>query len=132
MYELGLDPWEMRKWFEDYIANAWFSKWDDVLKTFEDVIQSIKEGRRPKLFYKPPIWKEPREAVFHILAMGRVGTMDELLETLNMHGFFLSEDDVKRIVKEEWRKPPEARDSRLKVTPREYIKKILGVEPEDP
>jgi len=45
-------------------------------------------------------------------------------------GMTITPEDVKRIVKEEWKKG-EKMHAWLKLTPREYIKKILGVDPED-
>jgi len=78
-------------------------------------------------------WKRlPHDAVLHFLWLGVAKDMDELIALLNMNGVYTTPQEVTLIVKEEWKKPPNEISSWLKFTPREYIKKILGVEPEDP
>lgn len=123
--EMGLDAWVFRSWFEDYIANSWFSQWEGILRNFELLMKDLEEGKPKRVFVKVPVWKDiPRDPVLHLLATGRYRTMDELLEALNLYGIYLEPKDVVEIVKTEWAKTP--RDSWLLVTSKGYLEKIVG------
>lgn len=128
MWELGLDPFDYRDWYADYVENAWFSSWDLVVKRFESLITDIKEGK-PKFVPRayPPWEVFPRDPVLHLLATGKYKTFDELLEALNLYAVYLEPEEVIAIVKEEWAKGPELRSSWLKVAGKDYLEKVLGV-----
>jgi hypothetical protein len=135
-YELasaGLDPEQFIEYFNRF-RDAWHSDWFHVLRRFKEMIDDIKAGKAPRLYPRPlmPLpWKNlPRDAILHLLATKVPQSMDDLIAQLNMHGVYVMPQEVILIVKDEWKKTP--RDSWLEVTPRDYIKKILGVDPEDP
>jgi hypothetical protein len=97
------------------------------------MIEDIKAGRpAPRYVYPPHAWKEiPKDPVLNMLWLQIAKNMDELIETLTWHGVRVEPEEVIKIVKEEWKKGAEM-DSWLKFTPKEYLKEILGVDPEDP
>ena len=132
---MGLNP-------DNYISywiafrDAWHGSWEDVLKRFEELIRIIERGLPPPVYFRPMFypwgpWKEiPRDPVLHYLCTREAKNIEELIEWLREDGVEVTPDDVKRIVKEEWKKG-ENMHTWLKCTPRDYIKKILGVDPED-
>jgi len=125
MRSMGLWPWDYREYFEKYIANAWFSKWEDVVKSFEMMIKDISEGKPPAVKPTPLPWKEPRDAVLHLLWLGKVRDMDELLMALSASGIYLDAETVKAIIREEMAKPPEEQDLWFKQTSKEYLEIFL-------
>ncbi|MEM0111357.1 MAG: hypothetical protein QXK90_01180 [Candidatus Parvarchaeota archaeon] len=125
MRSMGLYPWDYKEYFEKYIANAWFSKWDDVVRSFEMMIKDISEGKPPAIKPAPLPWKEPRDAVLHLLWLGKVKDMDELLMALNVSGIFLDAETVKAIIREEMAKPREKQDIWFRQTPKEYLEVFL-------
>jgi hypothetical protein len=115
--------------------DAWYSDWLAVLRAFHEMVEDIKAGKPPRVYPRPMIptpWKKlPEDAVLHFLWLQVARDMDELIGLLNMNGVYVSPQEVTLIVKNEWKKGAEM-SSWLKFTPREYLKKILGVEPSDP
>ncbi|MEM4531832.1 MAG: hypothetical protein QXY39_08190 [Thermofilaceae archaeon] len=129
LWRLGLDPEEYMSHFIRF-RDAWFSNWFAVLRSFEDMIKDIEAGLAPRQYPRPPIWRElPRDAVLHLLATKVYKSIDQLIEALNLHGVFVSPEEVREIVKKEWAKVP--RDTWLAVTPKEYLVEVLGLKPED-
>jgi hypothetical protein len=57
-------------------------------------------------------------------------TIESLIEWLRQYDIHVTPEEVIKIVKEEWKKGAEM-DSWLKVVPRDYLKAVLGVDPED-
>jgi hypothetical protein len=113
--------------------DAWHQDWFHVLRAFKEMIDDIKAWKEPRYYPRTltPVWKNlPRDAILHLLATKVPQSMDDLIAQLNMHGVYVMPQQVTLIVKEEWKKTP--RDSWLEVTPRDYLKKILGADPEDP
>jgi len=113
--------------------DAWHQDWFHVLRAFKEMIDDIKAWKEPRYYPRTltPVWKNlPRDAILHLLATKVPQSMDDLIAQLNMHGVYVMPQEVTLIVKEEWKKTP--RDSWLEVTPKDYIKKVLGVDPEDP
>ena len=129
LWKLGVDPEEYMSHFIRF-RDAWFSNWFAVLRAFEDMIKDIEAGLAPRQYPRPPIWRElPRDAVLHLLATKVYKSIDQLIEALNLHGVFVSPEEVREIVKKEWAKVP--RDTWLAVTPKEYLVEVLGLKPED-
>jgi tetratricopeptide (TPR) repeat protein len=136
-YELasaGLNPDDYIEYFNRF-RDAWHSDWLAVLRAYHEMVEDIKAGRPPRVYPRPPTpvpWKKlPEDAVLHFLWLQVARDMDELIGLLNMNGVYVSPQEVTLIVKNEWKKG-EQMDSWLKFTPREYLKKILGVDPADP
>jgi len=136
-YELssvGLNPYDFMEYWTRF-RDAWHSDWLAVLRAFHEMVEDIKAGRPPRVYPRPLIptpWKKlPEDAVLHFLWLQVARDMDELIGLLNMNGVYVSPQEVTLIVKNEWKKGAEM-SSWLKFTPREYLKKILGVEPSDP
>jgi hypothetical protein len=136
-YELssvGLNPYDFMEYWTRF-RDAWYSDWLAVLRAFHEMVEDIKSGKPPRVYPRPmtPIpWKKlPEDAVLHFLWLQVARDMDELIGLLNMNGVYVSPQEVTLIVKNEWKKG-EQMDSWLKFTPREYLKKILGVDPADP
>lgn len=131
LIEAGYNP-------EDYIdywiafRDAWHSSWKDVLLRFRMLIRDIEEGRPPPVYPRPlPPWKEiPRDPILHLLCRERYKSMEELLEELEKYDVVVTADEVRRIVKEEWKKGVNM-STWLKVTSKEYVERILGVKLED-
>jgi hypothetical protein len=135
-YELssvGLNPYDFMEYWVRF-RDAWHQDWFHVLRAFKEMIDDIKARKMPRYYPRglmPVVWKNlPRDAILHLLATKVPQSMDDLIAQLNMHGIYVMPQEVTMIVKEEWKKTP--RDSWLEVTPKDYIKKILGVDPEDP
>jgi hypothetical protein len=139
LIEMGYNP---DNYVQYWIAfrDAWHGSWDEVLKRFEELIKAIKSGLplppypRPMLYPWGP-WKEiPRDVILHRMWLQVGKDMDTFVKVVNEDleeiGMTITSEDVRRIVKEEWKKGEEMHVW-LKLTPREYIKKILGVDPED-
>jgi hypothetical protein len=136
VYELtsvGLNPEDYMEYFIRF-RDAWYSNWLAVLRAFNDMIEDIKAGKPPREYLRVPThaWKEiPRDPVLHLLWLQVARSMDQLIELLNANGVYVTPQEVTLIVKNEWKKGDKM-SSWLKFTPREYLKKILGVEPSDP
>jgi hypothetical protein len=129
---VGLNPEEFMEYWIRF-RDAWHQDWFHVLRAFKEMIDDIKARKAPRYYPRTltPVWKNlPRDPILHLLATKIPQSMDDLIAQLNMHGVYVMPQEVTLIVKEEWKKTP--RDSWLEVTPRDYIKKILGVDPEDP
>jgi hypothetical protein len=136
VYELtsaGLNPEDYREYFIRF-RDAWYSNWLAVLRAFNEMIEDIKAGKPPREYLRAPThaWKEiPRDPVLHFLWLQVAESMDQLIELLNANGVYVTPQEVTLIVKNEWKKGDKM-SSWLKFTPREYLKKILGVDPSDP
>jgi hypothetical protein len=133
LLSVGLNPYDFMEYWVRF-RDAWHQDWFHVLRAFKEMIDDIKARKIPRYYPRglmPVVWKNlPRDAILHLLATKVPQSMDDLIAQLNMHGVYVMPQEVTMIVKEEWKKTP--RDSWLEVTPRDYIKKILGVDPEDP
>jgi hypothetical protein len=128
----GLNPEEFMEYWIRF-RDAWHQDWFHVLRAYKEMIDDIKARKMPRYYPRTltPVWKNlPRDAILHLLATKVPQSMNDLIAQLNMHGVYVMPQEVTLIVKEEWKKTP--RDSWLEVTPRDYIKKILGADPEDP
>jgi hypothetical protein len=88
--------------------------WKKALQEFESLKEPVKRG-----------------AVLHLLATKKYENTDEFFKALReVYGVDAELEQVKKIIKEEWRK--KLRHPWLAVTSKDYIKKVLGVDPEDP
>jgi hypothetical protein len=84
----------------------------------------------------PVPWKEiPRDPVLHLLCASKykeeIKDMEDFISFLHDYGVEVTPEEVIKIVKEEWKKGVGKMHAWLELTPREHIKKILGVYPED-
>jgi hypothetical protein len=99
------------------------------------MIEDIKAGKPPREYLRAPApvpWKEmPRDPVLHLLWLQVARDMDQLIALLNANGVYVTPQEITLIVKNEWKKG-DGMDAWLKGTPRDYLKKILGVDPADP
>jgi len=136
VYELvsaGLNPEDFMDHFVAF-RDAWHSDWFAVLRAFNEMISDIKTGKPPRYYPTPLVpmpWKElPKDAVLHMLWLQVYKDMDSLVAALNMHGVYVTPEEIRLIVKEEWKKG-EKMDSWLKFTPKDYLLQILGLRPED-
>ena len=132
LLSVGLNPADFMEYWIRF-RDAWHQDWFHVLRAFKEMIDDIKALKMPRYYPRTltPVWKNlPRDAILHLLATKVPQSMDDLIAQLNMHGVYVMPQEVTMIVKEEWKKTP--RDTWLDVTPRDYIKKVLGVDPEDP
>ena len=142
LWELGLDAYDYLEYWRRF-RDAWHKDWHHVLNAFHSMIEDIKEGKPPRYYPRPFIapekeakgaypWKEiPKDPILHVLATKVARSMDELLAILENNGIRTNAAEVTLIVKEEWKKGDQM-SSWLKIVPREYLRQILGQDPEDP
>jgi hypothetical protein len=131
---LGLNPEDYMDYWVRF-RDAWHSDWFAVLRAYHDMIEDVEAGKPPRVYPRPPTpipWKKlPEDAVFHFLWLRIAKDMDELVGLLNMNGVYVTPQEVTVIVKQELKKG-EAAATWLKMTSKDYLKKILGVDPADP
>lgn len=137
LIERGLNPDNYIEYWKAF-RDAWHSSWDEVLRRFEELIKIIERGLPPPIYLRamyPVPWKEiPRDPVLHLLCASKykeeIKDMEDFISFLHDYGVDVTPEEVIKIVKEEWKKGVEMH-AWLRHTPREHIKKILGVYPED-
>jgi len=133
MSRLGIDPYRYRKVMEERM-NIPYRTWEGMMKTFQEMVKDIEEGRPLALIPLlriPMPWEEAkglekwrRDAIVHFTATKLYKDMEELIDALAEWGVYprVTEEEVKEAIKDAYAK----KDIWFTAVPKEYLEELTG------
>jgi len=102
----GIDAMTYRKEFDDWLGTFTFKNWHQVTKHFESLLEQIQTGKVVLFPVHEVIvpWDTTEEAVVHFASIGIYKTLDEMITNLYSYGFDTTDEEVRNIIKEQYRK----------------------------
>jgi len=120
----GIDATTYRKEFDDWLGTFTFKTWSQVTKHFESLLEQIQTGKVVLFPVHEVIvpWDTTEEAVVHFASIGIYKTLDEMITSLYSYGFDTTDEEVRNIIKEQYRKG----NHELIISDKEYLESLVG------
>lgn len=120
----GIASLQYRKQFDDWLGTFTFKTWRQVRNHFENLLEQIQTGK-PVLFPLHSViipWETTEEAVIHFTAIGIYETLDEMITKLYSYGFDTTDEEVRKIIIEQYKKG----NRKLIRVPKENLESLIA------
>lgn len=120
----GIAALPFRKQFNDWLGTFTFNSWPEVKEHFESLLEQIQTGK-PLLFpiHKVMVpWKTIEDIVVHFAAIGIYDSLDEMITALYSYGFDTTDEEVTKIIIDQYRKG----NHKLLRAPKEKLESLIN------
>ena len=120
----GIASLQYRKEFNEWLGTFTFKTWQQVTNHFKKLLEQIQTGK-PVLFPIHEViipWKTIEEAVVQFASIGIYENLDKMITALYSYGFDTTDEEVTKIIKEQYKK----RNHKLIISNKENLEALIG------